>query len=108
MYVDGHERADIVQLRQLVFLPFMEDLLPRIRQWNADGTPVLPECLVGPWIGPCQIIFWCHDKSTFYANDRRKIRWVHESETAKPQAKGEGVSMMVADCLSRLRLAAWG
>jgi hypothetical protein len=41
------------------------------------------------------IVIWRHDKCIFYANDRRKIRWVHSSETAKPRKKGEGHSMMV-------------
>lgn len=43
---------------------------------------------------------WWHDESTFYANDRRKTRWVHESETAVPYAKGEGPSQMIADLVS--------
>ncbi|KAG1748879.1 uncharacterized protein EDB91DRAFT_1244688 [Suillus paluster] len=38
--------------------------------------------------------------STYYANDHRKIRWVHKSETAVPYAKGEGASLMVADMVS--------
>ena len=43
---------------------------------------------------------WFHDKCTFYANDRRIVRWVHETETAVPRAKGEGASLMVADFVS--------
>ncbi|KAJ7484582.1 hypothetical protein FB451DRAFT_1393117 [Mycena latifolia] len=41
------------------------------------------------------VVIWRHDKCIFYANDCRKIRWVHFSESVKPRAKGEGVSMMV-------------
>lgn len=36
----------------------------------------------------------------FYANDRRLVRWVHNSETVKPRAKGEGASLMVANLVS--------
>ncbi|KAJ7927374.1 hypothetical protein B0H13DRAFT_2312578 [Mycena leptocephala] len=43
---------------------------------------------------------WRHEECIFYANDRRKIRWVHASEKAKPYAKGEGASMMVAAFVS--------
>ena len=43
---------------------------------------------------------WYHDESIFYAHDRRKIRWVHVSEMAKPYAKGEGQSYMISDFVS--------
>ena len=42
-------------------------------------------------------VIWWHNESTFYANDRRKVYWVHKDETAVPQPKGEGASLMVAD-----------
>jgi len=45
-------------------------------------------------------IIWHHDESTFYANDWCKVFWVHKDETAVPRAKGEGVSLMVADFVS--------
>jgi hypothetical protein len=47
-----------------------------------------------------RVIVWFHDELTFYANDQRKTRWVHCNETAKPYAKGEGPSQMVADFVS--------
>ncbi|KAF8239631.1 hypothetical protein L208DRAFT_1086261, partial [Tricholoma matsutake] len=47
------------------------------------------------------IYYWqnilIHDELTFYAHDRCKRCWVHSSETATPQKKGKGVSLMVAD-----------
>jgi len=45
-------------------------------------------------------VMWNHDESIYYAHDRRKIRWVHKDETAVPQPKGEGASLMVADFVS--------
>ena len=45
-------------------------------------------------------VIWYHDKSVFYANDRRMIQWVGEDETAVPWPKGEGASLMVADFVS--------
>jgi hypothetical protein len=47
-----------------------------------------------------QTVIWWHDESIFYANDSRKVYWVHAAETAKPRRKGEGVSIMVADFVS--------
>jgi hypothetical protein len=94
-FVDGHERSDVVEYRQLVFLPVWLELLSRTRNFATDEK----ECLV-PAPTTRRIVVWNHDESTYYANDRRKIRWVHKSETAVPYAKGEGVSLMVADMVS--------
>ena len=46
------------------------------------------------------IVIWVHDESTFYANDWCLLWWVHESKTAKPYAKGEGLLQIVADFVS--------
>ena len=97
-FVDGHEREDIVDYRQLVFLPFWENAEPSMRSWTKNIEDARP--VTGPGINTPHIIVWHHDESTFYANDRRKIRWVHSSETAVPYAKGEGASLMVADFVS--------
>jgi hypothetical protein len=48
----------------------------------------------------CPTINWNHDESIFYAHNRQKLWWIHSSETAKPNAKGEGTSLMVADYVS--------
>jgi len=41
-----------------------------------------------------------HDESTFFGNDRNKIGWIHASFKAKPEAKGQGQSIMVSDFLT--------
>lgn len=97
-YVDGHEREDVVEYRQLVFLPFWEKAGPSMRSWTKDIEDA--QVYRGPGLPEPHIIVWHHDESTFYANDRRKIRWVHAGETAVPYAKGEGASLMVADFVS--------
>lgn len=94
-FVDGHERSDVVAYRQLVFLPVWAELLLRTRIYGTEGN----ECQAQP-MTTCRVVIWNHDESTYYANDRRKIRWVHNSETAIPYAKGEGASLMVADMVS--------
>ncbi|KIJ55781.1 hypothetical protein M422DRAFT_240406 [Sphaerobolus stellatus SS14] len=49
---------------------------------------------------PACLILVTHDESTFYANDRRKTKWIHESQKAAPEPKGEGQSLMVSDFLT--------
>ncbi|KAH7905399.1 hypothetical protein BJ138DRAFT_1106018 [Hygrophoropsis aurantiaca] len=94
-YVDGHEREDVVWYRQTVFLPAWQMLEDRTRKWLADNTEVLE-----PSSPHRHIVVWFHDESTFYANDRRVVRWVFKGETAVPRTKGEGASLMVADFVS--------
>ena len=93
-YVDGHEREDVVTYRQQVFIPTWEKLQARMRTWEGEMAT-----LVSLTTGR-RVVAWHHDESIFYANDRRKIRWVHNSEKAVPVAKGEGASLMVADFVS--------
>ena len=45
-------------------------------------------------------VVWFHNELIFHAHDHQKVCWVHDSETAKPYAKGEGPSVMVADFVS--------
>ncbi|KDQ06947.1 hypothetical protein BOTBODRAFT_231037 [Botryobasidium botryosum FD-172 SS1] len=72
-YIDGHERDDVVTYRQTIFLPTWAEFLLRTRQF-IDG-----KVCFGPPRAPGYVVIWNHDESTFYANNRRKIRWVHVS-----------------------------
>jgi hypothetical protein len=95
--VDGHEREDIVNYRQNIFLPAWYALDSKLRRWKlVDGKLVEEDENNSE---RCTVI-WFHDESTFYAHDRRKKRWVHSNEKATPQPKGEGISLMVADFVS--------
>lgn len=96
-YFDGHEREDVVYYRQNVFVPRWKALEPFILSWDGDTGLALPFALPG---GRRQVVVWYHDESTFYAHDRRRLRWVHVDEHATPFKKGDGVSVMVADFVS--------
>lgn len=74
---------------------------PFIQQWDKDDQPcplTLP--LQSDGQPAPRVIIWTHDESTFYAYDRRLIRWVHKTEKAVPRTKGDGASLMVADFVS--------
>ncbi|KIK72536.1 hypothetical protein PAXRUDRAFT_798401 [Paxillus rubicundulus Ve08.2h10] len=96
-YVDGHERPDVVDYRQSVFIPNWKAMEVCMRQWSRDG--ITEEKLQLPQ-GTWPVIAWCHDESTFYANNRRHSGWVHVDVGADPQPKGEGESIMVSDFIS--------
>jgi len=68
-----------------------------LQMWKDGISDLLSE---GPQpLTRCTVI-WHHDESTFYANDRRKVFWVHKNETAILKQKGDGASLMVADFVS--------
>ena len=93
-YTDGHEREDVVEHRQLVFLPAMAEAESKARKFDKNGDDV------GDMSLSRHVIIWFHDESTFYAHDCRHIRWVHNKECPKPYPKGEGQSFMIADFVS--------
>jgi hypothetical protein len=98
-YVDGHERDDVVTYRQDVFLPLWKSFAYRLRNWKEDDMMV-EEHDPDNHIGSRRVVVWFHDESTFYAHDRRDVRWVHLTEGAVPKPKGEGASLMVANFVS--------
>ncbi|KAF9510185.1 hypothetical protein BS47DRAFT_1373366 [Hydnum rufescens UP504] len=76
-YSNGHEWEDVVDYHQKVFLPAMKMHGERTRKWNNDGGE---EASSGSHSDSPQRTMIC--------------------ETPKPYAKGEGVSLMVADFVS--------
>jgi hypothetical protein len=96
-YVDGHEREDVVTYRKEVFLPKWKMFTTCMAVWDRDLQEHLPMLPSGQ---EKRVIAWFHDESVFYAHDRRKKGWYHKDASAKPYAKGEGQSLMVADFVS--------
>jgi hypothetical protein len=93
MYSDGHERDDVVQYRNDVFLPLWKELERRMLLRDRDGNITqYPNLLPNE----SQLILITHDESTFFATDQRKTRWIHSSETPKPIPKGDGASLMIS------------
>ncbi|KAJ7118185.1 hypothetical protein C8R44DRAFT_625831, partial [Mycena epipterygia] len=101
MYVDGHEREDVVAYRTAFVKRWLEQYEPRMVEYdnnrNVKKTPVgyvLERKFRGQ---PFRLILVTHDESTFYANDCRKVGWISKTGKNKPQPKGEGESIMVSD-----------
>lgn len=108
IFLDGHERDDVVEYRQK-FLENMKELLPYLVEFAEDGSmqeKAYPAgCVVG---GPDRrpIIMITHDESIFSANDGRHQAWKKDGDTSlRPKGKGKGI--MVSEFLlpwSRLNL----
>jgi hypothetical protein len=103
MYIDGHEREDVVEYRK-GFVGRWKEYEKRFVIYDNDGkvlsTPTgfpVPQTRF-------RLILVTHDESTFYENDRRKTHWVNANAKAVAEKKGEGQSIMVSDLLT----SEWG
>lgn len=100
MYVDGHERDDVVAYQE-EFIERWKVYEKRMYSYNNEG--ICEGNLTGfpvPHGQRSRLILVTHDESTFYETERRKTVWVHKSEKPVPLKKGEGVSLMVSDLLT--------
>ncbi|KAF7310123.1 hypothetical protein MIND_00385700 [Mycena indigotica] len=95
-YVDGHERTDVVQYRNEVYLPRLFELQQWVHPFDSETGELIDTVLARG----CRVIIWYHDESIFYAHDRRRKTWYHKDVNVVPYRKGKGVSYMVADYFS--------
>ncbi|KAF8594080.1 hypothetical protein BDV93DRAFT_535125 [Ceratobasidium sp. AG-I] len=95
-YFEGHEREDVVAYRQTKYIPAWKKLESRMAIYTPDGEVIdlLRTLPLDEGVKP--VVVWFHDESTFFAHDRRLIRWVYVGEHPTLAAKGEGNSVMVA------------
>jgi hypothetical protein len=99
MYLDGHERLDVVEYRK-AFVERWMGYERRFHRWDDDGTELpRPNGFQVPG-GRFRLILITHDESTFFQNDERNTGWTHETSQSKPKAKGNGQSLMVSDFLT--------
>jgi hypothetical protein len=93
MYIDGHERDDVVAYRR-AFVCRWADYETQFQFWDDNGNP-LPRASDSR-----RLILVTHDESTFFQNDERKTCWSHQDSRPAPKPKGEGQSLMVSDFLT--------
>ncbi|KAF9254123.1 hypothetical protein L218DRAFT_1055222, partial [Marasmius fiardii PR-910] len=88
VYMDGHEREDVVKYRNEVFLPIMVEYERRMAWWELtdDALTHIPPVLR---LDEKEIIPQFHDESTFHMNDFRMTAWLAEGQTVL-QKKGRG------------------
>ena len=101
MYLDGHERDDVVEYWK-AFVECWMGYEQRFHRWDNDGTELpRPNGFPVPGaIGRFRLILVTHDESTFFQNDERNTGWSHATSKSKPKAKGNGQSLMVSDFLT--------
>jgi hypothetical protein len=74
VYMDGHERPDIVEYRNNVFLPLMALYKTRMVQWKAKGVGLM---CIEPDLRPEEkrVIAVFQDESSFHVNDNKQTLW---------------------------------
>lgn len=103
LYIDGHERADVVAYRESEFLPEFESIRRLLVAFDDDGNTVFPENLA-PGEKPHLLI--AHDESTFKSNDGKRQMWMEDGKQPL-RPKGQGKGIMVSDFIhpgGRLRV----
>jgi hypothetical protein len=94
-YKDGHERVDVVEYRQNVYLPALAEIHKRSRVYDNDGVELASSIVPGR-----RTVVWTHDESTYQQNDQPQLIWNSPEPPNYPQPKGEGRTIMVADMVS--------
>jgi hypothetical protein len=104
MYIDGHERDDVVAYRK-AFCKRWKEYEKRMVIHDYSGNVIRePTYFAVPQGLRFRLIVVTHDESTFYARDRRKAYWQNTKAVPKPERKGEGESLMVSEFLT----SEWG
>ncbi|OAD74392.1 hypothetical protein PHYBLDRAFT_111766, partial [Phycomyces blakesleeanus NRRL 1555(-)] len=93
VYVDGHKREDVVKYRE-EWSQQMMTYKKRMEEYSGDNMEVVEEPKV--LHGEKKLVLVTHDKSTFYAYDRREKNWLDNKENPLPK-KGQGQSIMVSE-----------
>ena len=88
VYIDGHEREDVVECRQNSYIPTLRRLQPRMIEFQDDPEKMVLKDYEGQ--RPIVIVF--HDEATFQANDDKDRSWVFDSQhKLKKKGVGKGV-----------------
>jgi hypothetical protein len=100
MYIDGHERDDVVAYRK-AFVARWKEYEKRFRPCDENGNPLSTGFPIPQSHGqPQQLILITHDESTFYQNDERHNHWALRDAQDPPKPKGNGQSIMVSDFMT--------
>lgn len=98
LYFDGHERSDVVEYRQRVFIPQMKQHRRRIVEYVVGDVEKEKNKQVENYVER-RLVLVSHDESTTQANDGRKKSWVHGNEHAlKKKGLGRGIHQSDVIC----------
>jgi len=107
LYFDGHKWLDVVEYRQNVFIPQMNQHCLRIVEYVVGDVGIEKDKPVQNYV-ECRLVLVSHDESMTQANDGKKKSWVHENKHAlKKKGAGRGIhqSDVICSTVGWLKLA---
>lgn len=97
LYYDGHEREDVIEYRQNVFLPKMKEYAPRLVKYVVGDVHKEVEMQLAP--GEHKLVVVAHDEMTAQANDGKTMSWVWQGEQPlKKKGVGRGLHQSDVIC----------
>jgi hypothetical protein len=97
LYYDGHEREDVVEYRQNVFLPKMKEYEPRLVKYVVGDVKKEVEMHLAP--GERKLVLVAHDEMTAQANNGKTMSWVWQGEQPlKKKGVGRGLHQSDVIC----------
>src|SRR4051794_18010418 len=90
VYIDGHEREDVVKYRKIF-----------LKSWQKMSSQFVIFREYGSWDEPSNnsslppLVLVTHDESTFNANDEKRRLWMKKGEQPI-HSKGKGKGIMVS------------
>jgi hypothetical protein len=98
LYFDGHERPDVVEYRQNVFIPQMKQNCRQVVEYVVGDVGKEREKPVENYVER-RLVLVSHDESTTQANDGKKKSWVHKNEhVLKKKGVGWGIHQSDVIC----------
>ena len=97
LYYDGHERPDVVEYRQKVFLPAMEEYRKQLVEYEiGDVSKEVQKLMDGP---TRRLVLVAQDEMTVQANDGKKKSWVLDGEQPlRKKGVGRGIHQSDVIC----------
>jgi len=95
VFVNGHERNNVVKWRQEVFIPEFEQLYPLLVCWTEDGYMLMPANLP-PGVNPHVVV--THDESTFKMPmmENGSCEWKIESHLFNQRKRSKAVWFQIS------------
>lgn len=101
VYIDGHERPDVIEYRDKVFLPAMAAVDPLTTHYIEDPkTHIVTQ--IDPVLAPGEKrhIVYFHDESVFNANEFKSSFYMHTTQQKTPKKNAKGRAIHDSDFIS--------
>ena len=84
VYIDGHEREDVIEYRQEEFLPQIAHYTALSTNYEEDASGVLQPILPILPLREKEHVIYYHDESCFHAKEYSKRIWLDENQQKMP------------------------